>query len=95
MLSPDELASIESVLRHTLEAARERHTKARYELQHAVSEIPTGIPVPDGAARIHVAAESERYARRAYQVAMSRFYDFLLDGAIPEDLNPPGSSGQC
>ncbi|MBZ5594348.1 MAG: hypothetical protein LAP39_19075 [Acidobacteriia bacterium] len=92
MLSPEDRASIESVLRRTLEAAREKHNNARHELQRAVDDIPSGIPAPDGGARIHAAASSERYAGRAYQVAMRRLYDYLMDGAIPEDFES-GCSG--
>lgn len=86
MPSPEDLAAIETLLRRTLEVARERHSQTRHELQAAVSEIPSGVPAPDGGARIHIASNNERFARRAYQVAMSRLYDFLLDGKIPEDL---------
>ncbi|HVP48114.1 MAG TPA: hypothetical protein VMT32_16080 [Bryobacteraceae bacterium] len=93
MLAPDDWISIESVLRRTVEAKRQRRNEARYELQRAVSEIPSGIPAPDGGARIHAAANSERYASQAYHVAMKRLYDFLLDGKIPEDLNADGCGG--
>jgi hypothetical protein len=61
--------------------------QARYELQRAADGIPSGIPSPDGAAHIRVAANWERTARKAYQVAMNRFYDFILSGTIPEDLD--------
>ena len=88
VFSAEDRAAIESVLRATLEAARENHNNARRELQRAVDEIPSGMPAPDGGVRIHAAASSERYAGRAYRVALKRLYDFLLDGKIPEDFHP-------
>ena len=78
--------AIESVLRRTVDVAQENHNEARHALQRAVSEVPSGMPAPDGGVRIHAAASSERYTGRAYQVAMKRLYDFLLDGKIPEDF---------
>jgi hypothetical protein len=77
-----------------MQVARERHSKAKCDLDSAVSEIPSGIPASDGGARIHAAAGNEKYARRAYQVAMNRLYDFLLDGKIPEDFDPAGGDAQ-
>jgi len=93
MFSPEERVSIESLLRRTADSARQRRNDARYELQRAVSDVPSGIPAPDGGARIHAAAGSERYASRAYHVAMRRLYDFLLDGKIPEEFDTDGSGG--
>jgi hypothetical protein len=90
MLSPEERNSIELLLRSTANAARKRRNEARNELQRAVSEIPSGIPAPDGGTRIHAAANSERYASWAYHVAMRRLYDFLLDGKIPEEFETDG-----
>jgi len=92
MICPEERASIESLLRRTAEAARQRRNEARLALQLAVSDIPSGLPAPDGGARIHAAASSERYASRAYHVAMRRLYDFLLDGKIPEEFESDGSA---
>jgi len=94
MLSPEDRVPIESVLRSTVEAAREKHKRAKHELQLAVDDIPSGIPAADGGARIHAAANSERYASRGYYVAMKRLYDFLMDGKVPEDLNLGGSDGR-
>jgi len=90
MLSPEDRASIESVLRHTVETTRQRLTEARYEVHRAVSKISSGIPAPDGGAQIQAATRSERHANRAYQVARKRLYDYLLDDKIPEDLNLGG-----
>jgi len=51
MLAPEDRVSIEAVLRRTVQVTRQRRNEARYELQRAVSEIPSGIPAPDGGVR--------------------------------------------
>ncbi|HVP48112.1 MAG TPA: hypothetical protein VMT32_16070 [Bryobacteraceae bacterium] len=62
MRPSEDLVWIEFRLRGDLEAARELHEGARHQLQCAVSEVPSGIPSPDGALRIRVAATSEKQA---------------------------------
>jgi len=94
MLSPADRASIEVLLRRTADAARERRNEARLELQRTVSELPYGVPAADGGVRIHAATAAERYASRAYHVAMRRLYDFLLDGKTPEEFDTESSDSQ-
>jgi hypothetical protein len=93
MRSSENLVWIEFRLRGDLEAARELHDDARHQLQCAVNEVPSGIPSPDGALRIRVAATAEKQARQAYMAAMRRFYEFIVEGKVPEDIESTGASG--
>jgi hypothetical protein len=44
------------------------------------SDIPSGLPQPDGTQRIKNAARDQRASREAFQVAVNRFNDFILRG---------------
>jgi hypothetical protein len=55
---------------------------------HALlSAIPSGVPHPDGADRIHQASRRLSAARKEMIKAHSRLIDFLSRGVIPEELN--------
>jgi hypothetical protein len=68
MASPEESSAIEFQLCQELEIAREWYERARSEKQRNVSEMPSTIPSPDGAARIKIAGDWERFARNTYSV---------------------------
>ena len=56
-----------------------------------MSDIPSGIPHPDGIQRIHSASRELSTARKEMMKAHSRLHDFLSRGIIPEDLKRSGS----
>jgi hypothetical protein len=50
------------------------------------SEIPSGIPAPDGALRIEKAAEEHRGAFEALRKALERWNVFIVHGNIPDEV---------
>ena len=63
-----------------------RANEAAAEFKAIINSIPTGIPQPDGAQRIHQASHHLSNARKDMMRAHSRLDNFLSSGAIPEDL---------
>ena len=66
---------------------------ANSELDEAVeaynrilSDIPSGLPHPDGVQRIHSVSDRLSIAKKNVSQAHSRLSDFLSNGIIPEDL---------
>jgi hypothetical protein len=51
-----------------------------------VSDIPSGVPHPDGTDRIHQASHNLSTARKEMIRAHSRLNDFLSRGIIPDEL---------
>ena len=78
--------SVEELLRDDLERARLQYEIAKAEFMHVCSDVPSGLPQPDGTQRIKNAARDQRASREAFQVAVNRFNDFILRGKIPDDL---------
>jgi hypothetical protein len=71
-----------------------KRTRSQYELALAeftlvITDIPSGLPQPDGTQGIHNTARNLRASREAFQMALNRFNDFILRGKIPDDLKPP------
>jgi len=52
------------------------------------SDIPSGLPHPDGIQRIHNASREMDAARKAMMAAHSRLNDFIESGTVPPDLTP-------
>lgn len=63
-----------------------RAEAASSEFQELVRSVPTGVPHPDGAQRIHQASHNLANARKDLTHAQSRLDSFLRSGVIPEDL---------
>jgi hypothetical protein len=70
-------------------AARAEAASAGFKV--LLSSLPTGIPHPDGAQRIHQAAHDLSNARKDLMQAHARLDDFLRSGVIPENLKDPGN----
>jgi hypothetical protein len=67
-----------------------RAEAASAEFKMIISSIPTGIPQPDGAQRIHQASHNLSNARKDMMRAHSRLDNFLSSSVIPEDLYSTG-----
>src|SRR5579859_867650 len=80
------------LLRHIAETTA-RADAASAEFNVIMSAIPTGIPNPDGAQKIHQASRDLAAARKEMMRAHSRLNDFLTSGVIPEDVQRTGSDG--
>ena len=83
-------------IRHLLEddfnAAQQRRIAASKRYNEIISDIPSGIPQPDGTDRIRQASGEYKTSREAASVAMKRLSDFLIRGIIPSDLEKKPSA---
>ena len=57
---------------------------ARNRFDDIINEIPSGIPHPDGALRIHRAGAEVRRCELNHAVATKRLHDYLIHGSVPE-----------
>jgi len=77
---------IEFILLQTVQSTTAAQKAAYENLKAITSEIPSGLPSPDGTARIKQAGERNRAALNALNNALQRWHDFTVHGTIPEDL---------
>lgn len=77
---------IELILKDEIDRATARCRVASNDLKTVMSDIPSGIPVPDGALRIKKAGEDHRAALAAHQKALDRWNGFILYGNIPDEF---------
>lgn len=76
-------------LRDELHQARERHDLASKQFSDILSDVPSGLPHPDGTQRIQLASREYNEALRAQYEALSRLNDFMVHGTVPPDLIEP------
>ena len=77
--------TILKILREQLERAQQRRTEANRRF-HAVlseTEIPSGMPQPDGTHRIRQAARHYEDALRAVNLAVYNLNNFVMHGTLP------------
>jgi len=84
MLSRSE---IEKKLVKKVQTTKERYKAAHLRFSAVSSEIPSGLPHPDGRDRIRMAGEEYYSAMAAYNLALREFNTFLVDGSVPDYLN--------
>ena len=72
-----------------LRAARAQYAAARENFDAVISEVPSGLPHPDGVMRIEQAGKESRRTRELYTKALMRYSDFVLHGVVPPDLEIP------
>lgn len=77
---------IRTILHREFLIASERAREATASFDATVSEIPSGIPPPDGVQRIHNASRQVSIARVEMIKAHNRLNDYLSRGIVPEDL---------
>jgi hypothetical protein len=63
--------------------AQAEYTKAAAIFDGIVSEVPSGIPAPDGALRIELVGKARRAAFTKYEKALSEFSAFILKSKQP------------
>lgn len=81
-----------SILHQDLQAATERAKAATAAFDAVTSEIPSGMPHPDGTQRIHNASREISQARVGLMIAHNRLNDYLSRGIVPDDLKQGGGS---
>jgi len=87
--TPIPLATLEKVhdlLQQELQAATERAASASAAFLDVTSQVPSGLPHPDGTQRIRNIAHELAFARTELMRAHSRMDTFLVSGIAPDDL---------
>ena len=80
------LDGVEQTLIDEVNRARLVYEGRSKDFQVVVSDIPSGLPHPDGTARIRNAGICSRSAAADYAHALQEFNAFILDGVVPERL---------
>ena len=87
--TPIPLATLEKVhdlLQEELKQAAEHAASASAAFLDVTSQVPSGLPHPDGTQRIRNIAHELAFARTELMRAHSRMDAFLVSGIAPEDL---------
>jgi len=75
-----------NALLHDILEATAQHNEARDEFEVLMSQVPSGLPHPDGVQRIKNASTKLSIARDELMKAHSRLDGYLAGGIVPEDL---------
>ena len=82
-----ERAQIEKILHDEMERARALYDSETTDFYVTTEDmIPIDANYPDLTKAIRTAGEERRSALQAYSLALQRFTDFIVDGAVPDDL---------
>ena len=73
-------------LQQELKDATEQAASASAAFLAVTSQVPSGLPHPDGTQRIRNISHELAFARTALMRAHSRLDEFLVSGIAPEDL---------
>ncbi len=83
---PPTLEKVRNQLQQELKDATERAARASTAFLEVTSQVPSGLPHPDGTQRIRNISHELAFARTALMRAHSRLDEFLVSGIAPEDL---------
>lgn len=72
-------------LRDAVKQSRQDYEVALKQFQEIVKDIPSGLPHPDGTARLQAAGREVKRLLAVQHEALAQYTDFLLHGTIPED----------
>jgi len=72
-------------LAQELDKARHEYDLASKRFNAVMSDVPSGLPHPDGAYRLERSGKESRLTLDLYTKALRRYSEFLLYGVIPED----------
>jgi hypothetical protein len=78
--------TVEKLLRAEVERTGKLRDQANVEFWRVSTDIPSGLPNPDGTHRIQGAAKAQLVAMKEHYNALKRLNAFLNGGEIPEDL---------
>jgi hypothetical protein len=82
--------NIQVVLTEALSEATKDADSAFADLTTIIGDIPSALPQPDGAQRIHNVAAKLAVARHKLAEAQTRLTNYLDRGIVPEDLKRSG-----
>lgn len=77
---------IQTLLHQQFLTATERAKEATEAFEAAITDIPSGLPNPDGTQRIHNASRQVSVTRIEMMKAHNRLNDYLSRQIVPEDL---------
>jgi hypothetical protein len=77
---------VRNQLQQELKDATERAATASAAFLEVTSQVPSGLPHPDGTQRIRNISHELAFARTALMRAHSRLDEFLVSGSAPDDL---------
>jgi hypothetical protein len=80
------LEKVRNQLQKELKDATERAATASAAFLAVTSQVPSGLPHPDGTQRIRNISHELAFARTELMRAHSRLDAFLVSGIAPEDL---------
>ncbi len=69
-----------------MEQARRAYEQAHEAFNSVTSDIPSGLPQPDGTDRIRNAGQVYRSTMNHYSEALREFNTFISGGAVPDHL---------
>jgi hypothetical protein len=74
---------IEAHLAIALETKREAWNRARTGFSDIISQVPSGLPHPDGSLRLKTAGEVMRFRAAEFMDALQEFNAFVIHGIVP------------
>jgi hypothetical protein len=77
---------VERILAEKLRLAQMAFETAKATFNHAMADVPSDLPHPDGMQRLKNVGFYYRDALNTYAVAMQNFNDFVLKGTVPDSL---------
>ena len=86
-MPPTSQQSLLTIWRHEAATATTQTRALSEEFIKILTDVPSCIPLPEGADRLHNASRALSFARAKMKTANSRLNDFLARGIIPEDLH--------
>jgi hypothetical protein len=66
--------------------AKERYDVAFTRFKEIVSDVPSGLPHPDGSLRIGLASREYKRALEAFNEALFKLNDYVIHGRISPDV---------
>ena len=84
--SPEMEREVRTILMQDLLHATARANALSDEFKAVMRDVPSALPHPDGAQRIHNVSSALAAAREEVMKAHTRLNDFLSRGVVPEDL---------
>jgi len=85
-LRATEFSEVRILLEKELEARKRELETAAEVFNETIRDVPSGLPHPDGTQRIRNAARNYAAAREQHLEAFTRLNNYVVDGAVPDDL---------
>ena len=88
---PVSSTQIQNLLVNDIAEATARVSAANDEFYKVTSQVPSGLPHPDGVQRIHNASRELDIARKEMMKAHTRLNEYVHTGVVPENLKRSGT----